>query len=130
MCGIVGFNWKARGKIELLASLLEHRGPEGEGFHVADGVSIGHKRLCILDLSGRGTQPLYNEDKTACVSYNGEIYNFRELREILKGAGHQFSSKTDTEVLVHGYEQWGSNLVEKLNGIFCMKPVSRIINCF
>jgi len=105
MCGIVGFNWEDKGKIEILASLLEHRGPEQEGFHVRDGVSIGHKRLCILDLSEKGRQPIYNEDGSICITYNGEVFNFESLRDTLEEAGHKFVSKTDTEVLIHAYEQ-------------------------
>ena len=118
MCGIVGFNWEDEKRIKVLASLLNHRGPEQEGFHVADGVSIGHKRLRILDLSEKGRQPIYNEDGTICVSYNGEIYNFEGLRQTLEKAGHKFVSKTDTEVLVHAYEEWGTDLLERINGQF------------
>jgi asparagine synthase (glutamine-hydrolysing) len=118
MCGIVGFNWEDKSKVTALAELLNHRGPEQQGFHVADGVSIGHKRLCILDLSQKGRQPLYNEDRSICISYNGEIYNFKQLRETLRQAGHHFTSATDTEVLVHGYEQWGTDILSKLNGQF------------
>jgi len=118
MCGIVGFNWEDEKTIKLLASLLEHRGPEQEGFHIGDGVSLGHKRLCILDLSLKGRQPLYNEDNTICITYNGEIFNFEGLRKDLLKAGHRFVSKTDTEVLVHGYEEWGTELLKKINGQF------------
>jgi len=118
MCGIVGFNWQDERKIKSLASLLNHRGPEQEGFHVADGVSIGHKRLKILDLSEKGRQPLYNEDNTVCISYNGEVFNFEELKDQLQKAGHIFKSRTDTEVLVHGYEQWGTGLLDKIDAEF------------
>ena len=118
MCGIVGFNWEDEKTIKLLASLLEHRGPEQEGFHIGDGVSLGHKRLCILDLSLKGRQPLYNEDNTICITYNGEIFNFEGLRKDLLKAGHRFVSRTDTEVLVHGYEEWGIELLKKINGQF------------
>jgi asparagine synthase (glutamine-hydrolysing) len=118
MCGIVGFNWEDEKTIKLLASLLEHRGPEQEGFHVGDSVSLGHKRLCILDLSLKGRQPLYNEDNTICIAYNGEIFNFEGLRKDLLKAGHCFVSRTDTEVLVHGYEEWGTELLKKINGQF------------
>jgi asparagine synthase (glutamine-hydrolysing) len=130
MCGIVGFNREDEKKIKLLAALLHHRGPEQEGFHVADGVSIGHKRLCIIDLSVKGRQPLYNEDKTVCVSYNGEIFNFEELRRILEQAGHKFVSRTDTEVLVHGYEEWGTDLLEKINGQFAFCIFDKKKNIF
>jgi len=118
MCGIVGFNWENRALVERLSALLEHRGPEQEGYHVGDGVSMGHKRLKILDLSEKGRQPIYNENKTICITYNGEVYNFQDLREKLAKAGHTFVSRTDTEVLVHGYEEWGTGLLERVNGQF------------
>ncbi|MFA5553082.1 MAG: asparagine synthase (glutamine-hydrolyzing) [Phycisphaerae bacterium] len=118
MCGIIGFNWENAKLVKELAGLLNHRGPEQQGYHIGDGVSIGHKRLCILDLSAKGTQPLYNEDKSVCISFNGEIYNFEALREELKKFGHVFTSRTDTEVLIHGYEQWGTELLRKINGEF------------
>jgi asparagine synthase (glutamine-hydrolysing) len=118
MCGIVGFNWEDSSKIKELAALLLHRGPEQDGFYVANGVSIGHQRLRIIDLSERGRQPLYNEDKSICITFNGEIFNFQHLREILIQKGHAFASRTDTEVLVHGYEEWGTGLVERINGQF------------
>jgi len=129
MCGIVGFNWEDETQIKHLASLLHHRGPEQQGFHVSDGISLGHKRLCILDLSDRAKQPLYNENQTICVCYNGEIYNFQTLRSELEKQGHHFSTKTDTEVLVHGYEQWGIDLLHKLNGqfAFCIFDAPRRI---
>jgi asparagine synthase (glutamine-hydrolysing) len=130
MCGIVGFNWEDKGKIEILASLLEHRGPEQEGFHVRDGVSIGHKRLCILDLSEKGRQPIYNEDGTICITYNGEVFNFESLRDTLEEAGHKFVSKTDTEVLIHAYEQWGTGLLEKINGQFAFCIFDKRENLF
>ncbi len=130
MCGIVGFNWEDKRKIEILASLLEHRGPEQEGFHVRDGVSIGHKRLCILDLSEKGRQPIYNEDGTICITYNGEVFNFESLRDTLEEAGHKFVSKTDTEVLIHAYEQWGTGLLEKINGQFAFCIFDRNENLF
>jgi asparagine synthase (glutamine-hydrolysing) len=130
MCGIVGFNWEDEKTIKLLASLLEHRGPEQEGFHVGDGVSLGHKRLCILDLSLKGRQPIYNEDNTICITYNGEIFNFKGLREELVKAGHRFVSKTDTEVLVHGYEEWGIELLQKINGQFAFCIFDKKKNTF
>jgi len=113
MCGIVGFNWQDEKKIKRLASLLNHRGPEQEGFHIADGVSIGHKRLRILDLSEKGRQPIYNEDSTICISYNGEVYNFESLRQTLEKEGHRFTSRT----------------VERINGqfAFCIFDKNRNI---
>jgi asparagine synthase (glutamine-hydrolysing) len=130
MCGIIGFNWQDENLVKSLASLLEHRGPEQDGFHVRDGISIGHKRLRIIDLSEKGRQPLYNEDRTICITYNGEIFNFPELRQVLERQGHKFESNTDTEVLVHGYEQWGTELLGKINGQFAFCIFDRIKNIF
>ena len=130
MCGILVFNWQDEKKIKTLADLLQHRGPEQEGFHVADGVSIGHKRLRIIDLSEKGRQPLYNEDGSVCVSFNGEIFNFAEIKESLEKAGHVFTSHTDTEVLVHGYEQWDVGMLERLNGQFAFCIFDKKRNTF
>ncbi|UCF15474.1 MAG: asparagine synthase (glutamine-hydrolyzing) [Phycisphaerales bacterium] len=130
MCGIVGFNREDRRQIERLTALLEHRGPEQEGFHVGDGVSVGHKRLKILDLSEKGRQPIYNEDQSICITYNGEVYNFESLRDTLEKAGHKFISRTDTEVLVHGYEQWGMELLERINGQFAFCIFDKKKNVF
>jgi len=129
MCGIVGFNWEDAPAIRSLSAMLNHRGPEQEGFHIGDGVSIGHKRLRIIDLSQKGCQPMYNEDKTVCVSFNGEIFNFAVIKAELEKAGHRFESHSDTEVLVHGYEQWGTGVLEKLNGqfAFCIFDKNRNI---
>ena len=130
MCGILGFNWENEKKVRTLAELLQHRGPEQDGFHVADGVSIGHKRLKIIDLSEKGRQPIYNEDGTVCVTFNGEIFNFPEIKKDLEKHGHRFVSHTDTEVLVHGYEQWGIDLLERLNGQFAFCIFDKKQNLF
>lgn len=96
-----------------------HRGPDGEGLYEAGGVVLGHRRLSIIDVSAAGRQPMSNEDGSVQVSFNGEIYNHPELREELLRAGHRFGSGSDTEVLVHGYEQWGiEGLLERLRGMF------------
>lgn len=118
MCGIAGFNWEDGDRIRRLCAGLQHRGPEQEGYHVGHGVSLGHKRLRILDLSEKGRQPLGSEDDAVKVIFNGEIYNCRALQTELEAAGHRFVSQTDTEVLVHGYEEWGEALPERLNGQF------------
>ena len=130
MCGILGFNWEDEKKIRTLAELLRHRGPEQEGFHVADGVSIGHKRLRIIDLSEKGRQPLYNEDGSICITYNGEVFNFEELKDELQKAGHIFKSRTDTEVLVHGYEQWGPDILNKIDAEFAFCIFDKRKNIF
>ena len=96
---------------------LVHRGPDGEGFHFEPGVGLGHRRLSIIDLEG-GKQPLYNEDETVVVTYNGEIYNFQFLMEELTRAGHVFRTHCDTEVIVHAWEEWGPQCLERFNGMF------------
>ena len=118
MCGIGGFSWRDADKIRAIMSLMQHRGPDGEGYFVDGRVSLGHKRLSIIDLSDSGAQPMYNEDKSVVIVYNGETYNYIELREALSALGHKFSSKSDTEVIIHAYEEWGNGCLSKLNGMF------------
>src|SRR5258706_8343953 len=123
MCGIAGIWGEANEElIRRMTEVIAHRGPDDSGTRVFSDrgypISLGHRRLSIIDLSKAGHQPMPNEDESVWVIFNGEIYNFPALREELIAKGHQFRSKTDTEVLVHGYEQWGIAFVEKLNGIF------------
>lgn len=118
MCGIVGYIGKGNQEIlKRMADSLKHRGPDDEGFYIKDNLGLGHRRLSIIDLAG-GHQPLSNEDETIWLVFNGEIYNFPELRERLKEKGHRFRTKTDCEVIVHLYEEEGENLCQKLNGMF------------
>ena len=122
MCGFAGFAdfLPVDRKREILKNMTDsiaHRGPDGEGFYVDETIAMGFRRLSIIDLSG-GDQPLYNEDKTVVVNLNGEIYNYQELREDLIKKGHVFTTKSDTEVIVHGYEEWGTDVVDKLRGMF------------
>jgi asparagine synthase (glutamine-hydrolysing) len=123
MCGIVGIV-DARGKREIDRELLSrmnesqhHRGPDEGGIHVEPGVGFGHRRLSIIDLSS-GQQPLFNEDHSVVVTYNGEIYNFPELMDELIKLGHTFRTHCDTEVIVHAWEQWGERCVERFRGMF------------
>ena len=123
MCGIAGVVSLIgeRPEPELLKRMTDaiaHRGPDGEGWHIAGPVGLGNRRLAIIDLSEQGRQPMKNETGDVVVTYNGEIYNFRELRAELQALGHRFSSSTDTEVVVHAYEQWGDACVERFNGMF------------
>ncbi len=118
MCGICGFNWNDRELIQRMNNSIIHRGPDQEGIYCGDGVSLGHRRLSIIDLSENGLQPMYNEDKSVCLVFNGEIYNFQELRRILSRKGHVFRSDSDTEVIVHGYEEYGVGVLDKLRGMF------------
>jgi asparagine synthase (glutamine-hydrolysing) len=120
MCGIFGSVGAPLGP-EIMArvlSTLRHRGPESNGVARPAGATLAHTRLKIIDLSPAGAQPMANEDDTVWVTFNGEIYNFQELRRALEKAGHRFRSHTDTEVLVHGYEEWGDKLVDRLDGMF------------
>jgi len=121
MCGICGVAGgdpaDGRDLVHRMCAAMVHRGPDDEGIVQVDGVNLGIRRLSIIDLEG-GHQPMHNEDSTVWVVQNGEIYNHLELRELLLAAGHSFNTQSDTEVLVHGYEEWGDGVVERLNGIF------------
>lgn len=94
-----------------------HRGPDGEGYYIDGNIALGHRRLAIIDLKS-GKQPMYNKDKSLVLVFNGEIYNYKELMEILKSKNHIFKTNSDTEVLLHGYEEWGEELPKKLRGMF------------
>ena len=118
MCGILGFNWNDEKLGRKLGQLIKHRGPDGEGYYSDERVTLGHRRLSIIDLSERGKQPMSNEDGTVWITYNGEVFNFKELRSELLEKGHKFASDTDTEVIVHGYEEYGVKILDKLNGQF------------
>ncbi len=120
MCGICGFNWTDSPLLEQMKGLLVHRGPDDHGSYVAEGISLGHRRLSIVDLSEHGRQPLANEDGSVWVAFNGEIYNHRELRTRLERRGHAFRSQTDTESIVHAYEEYGLEFVQHLTGMFAL----------
>jgi asparagine synthase (glutamine-hydrolysing) len=120
MCGICGFNWADAPLVEQMKGLLVHRGPDDHGSYVADGVSLGHRRLSIVDLSDSGRQPLANEDGSVWVTFNGEIYNHAQLRARLQSKGHVFRSRTDTESIVHAYEEYGLDFVQHLTGMFAL----------
>ena len=125
MCGIAGFvaargrEGPARERIDEAVQALEHRGPDGQGFHYTSAVALGQTRLSIIDIEG-GNQPLANEDASVLTIYNGEIWNHQELRRELERAGHRFATRCDTEVLVHGYEEWGDELPSRLRGMFAL----------
>ena len=118
LCGICGISWDDKRLIQNMTDILQHRGPDQQGTLNNSYVSLGSRRLSILDLSEKGRQPIHNEDESVFVVQNGEIYNFREVRKILENEGHSFYSDTDTEVIVHSYEQWGQKCVNKFNGMF------------
>ena len=122
MCGFAGkVNFDGapidRSLLKAMTDVVAHRGPDADGFFVGDGAGLGHRRLSIIDLA-TGDQPISNEDGTVWTVYNGEIYNFVEVRDALEAAGHRFRTRTDTEVIVHGYEEWGERCVERFRGMF------------
>jgi asparagine synthase (glutamine-hydrolysing) len=123
MCGITGqFNFLRHEPVERdtivrMARSIAHRGPDDEGFFVAGPVGLGFRRLSIIDLAG-GHQPMSNSDGTVWIIFNGEIYNYKELRAELQSKGHQFRTNSDTEVIIHGYEEWGADVFNHLNGMF------------
>lgn len=121
MCGFAGFVGEVEDREQVLMNMMDtivHRGPDSEGKFVDDDAALGFRRLSIIDLSAVGDQPLYNEDRSMVLVFNGEIYNYQELRAELIEAGHIFVSNTDSETLLHGFEQWGESLVERLRGMY------------
>ncbi|NIA05984.1 MAG: asparagine synthase (glutamine-hydrolyzing) [Proteobacteria bacterium] len=118
MCGICGFNWNDQELAKRMAGQLAHRGPDQEGVYAGEGMTLAHRRLSIIDLSENGRQPMFNEEKTISLVVNGEIYNFRELRADLEERGHRFTSNSDSEVILHGYEEWGLDSISRLRGMF------------
>ena len=134
MCGISGV-FDLRGKRNVDQSQLKalnrsqtHRGPDGEGYHFEPGVGLGHRRLAIIDLEG-GAQPMFNEDESVAVTFNGEIYNFMEICDLLRSRGHVFKTHCDTEVIVHAWEEWGEACVERFNGMFAFAVWDRNQDC-
>ncbi|MEO7385570.1 MAG: XrtA/PEP-CTERM system amidotransferase [Gammaproteobacteria bacterium] len=123
MCGIAGIiDLKSRRPIDepLLRAMndrLQHRGPDGSGVHLEPGVGLAHRRLSIVDLAA-GHQPMYNEDDSVCIVFNGEIYNFQPLVQELTALGHRFRTRCDTEVIIHAWEQWGPDCLARFNGMF------------
>lgn len=120
MCGIVGFVGARENAQTILQAMMDriaHRGPDGQGQFLEGPVALGQRRLSIIDLDG-GKQPMYNEDGSLVVVFNGEIYNFQALTAELQAAGHTFATRSDTEVLLHGYEEWGKGMLDRLRGMF------------
>ena len=124
MCGISGIFRPDRGcvdqdRVVRMRDAMIPRGPDGYGLQCGPGFALGHRRLSIIDLSEAGHQPMSNEDDSIWLTFNGDIYNFLELRPELEAAGHRFRSHTDTEVLIHGFEQWGiEELLRRIRGMF------------
>src|SRR5687767_11064059 len=124
MCAIVGIVSLNPGetvdaaRLRRMRDVLRHRGPDGEGYFCEGPVGLGHRRLAIVDLTPAGAQPMTNEDGSLHLTYNGEIYNHRDLRGELLGRGHRFRSQTDTEVVLHAYEEWGVECLHRFQGMF------------
>lgn len=121
MCGFTGFVGQLDNQEETLVNMMNtivHRGPDSDGKYIDEDAALGFRRLSIIDLSKEGDQPLYNEDRSKVLVFNGEIYNYQELRKELIDAGHTFTSNTDSETLLHGYEQWGEKLLSRLRGMY------------
>ena len=118
MCGISGFNWRDEKLISAMNLANKNRGPDDEGTYLDARVSLGHVRLSIIDLSENGRQPMSNEDDTIWIVYNGEIYNFQEIKTNLLNKGHSFKSRTDTEVVLHAYEEYGLGCLDQFNGMW------------
>ncbi len=122
MCGIAGLAEKSSGASAVMSEMLQvmqHRGPDHSAIYQHGDTTLGHLRLSIIDLE-TGDQPIFNEDKTLCLIYNGELYNYQEIRKDLIAKGHQFSTKSDSEVILHGYEEFGPDILKQLNGIFAL----------
>src|SRR5215831_5613747 len=123
MCGICGqFNFVRKEPVEpatirRMIRTMVHRGPDDEGHLISGPLGLGFRRLSIIDLAG-GHQPMSDAEETVWVIFNGEIYNFQELRAELQGKSHQFRTKSDTEAIVHGYKEWGTDVFDRLNGMF------------
>src|SRR5260370_5547445 len=120
ICGVVQLDGApvAAKTLDAMNASIAHRGPDGHGTHLEGPVGLAHRRLAIIDLTETGRQPMGNEDGTVLITYSGEIYNYRELRSQLEPLGHRFRSQSDTEVIVHAYEEWGEDSVSRLNGHF------------
>jgi asparagine synthase (glutamine-hydrolysing) len=124
LCGIAGIFYKNRQGV--ISSILKkmtrsliHRGPDEEGYYIEDNVGLGHRRLSIIDLS-TGQQPLCNEDKSIWITFNGEIYNYLSLKKELEQKGHIFKTNSDTETIIHAYEEWGTDVFSRLRGMFAL----------
>lgn len=120
MCGFTGFTGNIKNQKKVIEAMNEkiiHRGPDSDGFFMDDTIALGFRRLSIIDLEG-GSQPIFNEDKTKVIVFNGEIYNFLEIKKELINLGHEFKTRADTEVILHGFEEWGEKVLDKLRGMF------------
>ena len=121
MCGFVGFTNAIDNSNKVLGEMMDkirHRGPDSEGRYIDECIAMGFRRLSIIDITDSGNQPIFNEDKSKVLFFNGEIYNYREIRKELEEKGHKFTTNTDSETLIHGYEEFGEKLLDRLRGMF------------
>ena len=121
MCGFTGFTNHIDNSNAVLQEMLnriKHRGPDAEGTYIDEDIALGHRRLSIIDVSDAGTQPLYSADGNLALLFNGEIYNYQSIRQDLIEKGYQFATQTDSEVLIYGYQEYGTALLQKLRGMF------------
>ena len=118
MCGICGFNFEDAKLAKAMADSISHRGPDSDGVYTDKGVSLGNRRLKIIDLSINGRMPMANKEGNLVITFNGEIYNFESIRNELEGKNYRFKSRTDTEVILNAYQEYGSGCVKLFNGDF------------
>ena len=121
MCGIIGFTNRIDNADSVLEEMMErirHRGPDAGGKYLNGEIALGHRRLSIIDITESGNQPIFNEDRSLVLIFNGEIYNYKELRGELRTKGYRFRTETDSEVLIHGYAEYGTGLLNRLRGMF------------
>ena len=121
MCGFTGFTNHIDNSNAVLQEMLnriKHRGPDAQGTYIDEDIALGHRRLSIIDVSDAGTQPLYSADGNLALLFNGEIYNYQSIRQDLIEKGYQFATQTDSEVLIYGYQEYGTALLQKLRGMF------------
>lgn len=121
MCGIAGYIGNTERDHEIIrrmTDVITHRGPDSDGYYIGNGIAMGFRRLSIIDIESRGDQPIYNADRSMVITFNGEIYNYRELRKELREKGYIFTTETDTEVILHGYEEWHEDVLRHLRGMF------------
>src|SRR3989338_7128702 len=118
MCGINGFNFRSGELIRKMSQSTRHRGPDDDGVFLSKGWSLGHNRLSIIDLSKAGHQPMESRDKKLVITYNDELYNYLDVKKELEAKRYSFNSQTDTEVILYAYQEWGSECLQKFNGMF------------
>ena len=126
MCGINGISWENSNDIIAMNEAIIHRGPDGNGTYVNNGVSMGHVRLSILDPTAKADQPMQNETDSLVLVYNGELYNFKEIKEKLVKKGVQFLTDSDTEVILYAYQEYGTSIFKELNGIFSFAILDKV----